>query len=108
MNYFCKVKFLTSLLTIYILLLSMFPCPEDVFASGKETSTLVAEHPSDSSETDDCPPYCSCACCGVQMLRSCNCLQLKTPIQFAVQHPGIADLHLSDILLPIWQPPKLS
>ncbi|MFY7839471.1 MAG: DUF6660 family protein [Lacibacter sp.] len=103
------MKFFTTVLTVYILLLSMFPCPEDVFSLGKEIKTAVV----DQSQTDDdcedeCPPFCCCACCGVQMMRTCNCVHLKTPVQFAVHHPVIQTLAISDIYRPIWQPPQLS
>jgi hypothetical protein len=102
------VKIVATLLTVYILLLSMFPCPEDVFSLSKETSSAVTQQsPTDDCE-DECPPFCSCICCGVQMLRTCNCLHIKTPAQFAVYNPINNTLSISDIYRPIWQPPQLS
>lgn len=102
------VKFIVALLTVYLLLLNIFPCPEDVFAFNDESASIAAAHSSDSNEEDDCPPYCDCACCGVQLMRVCNCVNIKTPAQFAVFHPVISDLPVFDVYRPIWQPPKLS
>ncbi|NCU04002.1 MAG: hypothetical protein GXC73_08450 [Chitinophagaceae bacterium] len=103
------MKFFTGILTIYILLLSMFPCPEDVLSFGKEITTAVVDQmPADDDCEDECPPFCSCACCGVQMMRTCHCLHIKKPAQFAVYHPGMQTLSILDIYRPIWQPPQLS
>ena len=94
---------------MYLLLLNMFPCPEDVFSYDNESATVATEHsPDTNEEEDDCPPYCDCACCGVQLMRTCNCVQIKRPVQFAVYHPVISDLPVLDVFRAIWQPPKLS
>ena len=102
------VKFIVALLTVYLLLLNIFPCPEDVFAFDNESATVATEHSSHTNEEDDCPPYCDCACCGVKLMRVCKCVNIKKTAQFAVFHPVINDLPVFDVYRPIWQPPKLS
>ena len=82
------VKFIVALLTVYLLLLNIFPCPEEVFSFEDESAVVATTHSSDSNEEDDCPPYCDCACCAVQLMRVCNCVHIKTPVQFAVFHPA--------------------
>lgn len=103
------MKLFTQLVGIYILLLSMFPCPEELFAVNDEAKTAaVQQTAADDDCEEDCPPFCSCACCGIQMLRTCNCVHITSPVQFAVFNAINNQLTITDIYLPIWQPPQLS
>ncbi|WP_158637344.1 hypothetical protein [Lacibacter cauensis] len=87
----------------------MFPCPEDVFTADKDTATVaLTQTATDDDCKDDCPPFCACSCCGIQLMRNCNCIHIKTPVQLAVYHPVVQTLALSDVYRPIWQPPQLS
>jgi hypothetical protein len=87
----------------------MFPCPEELFSlAGETTNCTLTQTATDDDCEDDCPPFCSCTCCAVQMMRTCNCVHLKIPAQFAVYHPGMQTLSIRDIYRPIWQPPQLS
>lgn len=106
---FVPVKIFTNILSIYILLISLFPCPEDLRKQEQEELVAsVAQQPADDDCEDECPPFCGCACCGVQMMRTCNCVHFKTPVQYAVHHAVVPIFTLSDIYRPIWQPPQLS
>jgi hypothetical protein len=103
------VKLFTHLLTVYVLLLSMFPCPEELFcADDDSTAVALTSTPADDDCEDDCPPFCNCDCCAVPMMRNCSCLHITSPEQFVVHHALIKTLSLSDIYRPIWQPPQLS
>ncbi len=88
--------------------MSLFPCPEDILVKEKTTHAAATTDMPENDEEDDCPPFCPCACCGVQMMRTCHCLQIKTPVQFAVFHPAPEKLSVNDVYRPIWQPPQLS
>lgn len=111
-RYFCRVKFTTAILYLYILLLPCLPCMDKDECSEKATTTAgstASHHRDHEDEEEGCTPFCSCVCCG----------HIFTP-SFAEQKPTLIPTEAikkqpsfyKNISLPadffgnIWQPPK--
>ncbi len=114
------MKLFPLLASIYLLLLALVPCTEQVEAcridAGPKTEVIVqtvahshGDPLKQERHVDLCSPICTCACCGV------NLPQPADPIVPAeVQHPFNATQPLyRDNWWPlpythtIWQPPRL-
>jgi len=68
---FVEMKFLTFILSIYILALNLAPC-EDFTVLNNEVKTEISQaFDHDNQDTDLCTPFCICQCCHV------NVMQLK-------------------------------
>jgi hypothetical protein len=103
------VKFLTYILSVYLLLLSVFPCADENSCTDKdETAASVSFSNNEHEEEESCTPFCSCSCCGLQFSKTCNCIKLKSPEPTAVHYAEEIQQQLSEIYFPIWQPPQLS
>jgi hypothetical protein len=108
MLYFCRVKLLTTIFSVYILILSALPCCETGDCTGKKELSVSVSFADADHGDEACTPFCACACCSFQFSKTCNCIKLKSPEFFAVYHSTEINLQLSEIYLPIWQPPQLS
>jgi hypothetical protein len=65
-GYVCSMKFLTFIMSIFILALSIVPCADVDASSLKEKSkieTPVSENTQHNNMSDGCGPFCSCNCC---------------------------------------------
>ena len=93
----------------YMLVLSVLPCHDGVECSEIRTEAASSSH-DHSSDNELCPPFCACACCGVQVVQ----LQLPTFFQTAFTPEYFVDrptfynpVFPSEIAISIWQPPKI-
>ena len=110
------VKWLTTLLSVYLLGLSLWPCADEVLSpAGEERGTVLtalnastpdASHP----DHDQCTPFCTCACCAVTIT---VVPQLTYTLTASVDLDRVAaarfayePLPWADPLTTIWQPPK--
>jgi len=91
-----------------MLLLSALPCCETDGCADKQGLTVSISLTNSDHQDETCTPFCACACCGLQFSKTCNCIKLKSPELFAAHHSTEITLQLSEIYLPIWQPPQLS
>lgn len=106
------VKFFTLIFCFYLTALVLTPCSDkdECHASDTEKSAFVSsEHQSHDSETENCTPFCVCACCG-QTYDSeytlnilCDVLLQAEVIKNQERVPFVKEVYFS-----IWQPPKIS
>jgi hypothetical protein len=102
------------LFSLLLLTLSVYPCCD---SEECETKTLIkvienSNHEKHNQETEQCPPFCSCACCGV------NVFQFQNPVysckENLVCYSQKEDLNFYTFIYnkivanKIWQPPKIS
>lgn len=101
------MKIFCYLFTFYILYLLAYPCQDDIdelFIHKTEKSTDSGhEH----KDCHSCSPFCICNCCHVNTI-----VALKVIIKAVSTLPSLfISIYKEDspkeIILPIWQPPKL-
>lgn len=110
--YFRLVKYLVFLFSFYILVLAVMPCgdKDDCQHQDTEQSALSDNDQTDhEGDTENCSPFCICACCG----HSITAPDYFIPLPFLNQHPAknsssYAEAFVSGALVQIWQPPKIS
>lgn len=120
-TYYCRtfafMKWLTIILSVYLLGLSFWPCADEPsLTSGQAAMAMISSIATESErshhhEHDACSPFCTCSCCAAtitvfphfsySLLPSVEMI----PIDVATFHYVSAPL--SDTLTAIWQPPKL-
>ena|SRR5690606_35879022 len=74
--YFCNVKYIAFILSLYFLALNFTPCSDDVstISCGNMNLETEAQIDSDTSghcdgENEDlCSPFCQCHCCHVHVI----------------------------------------
>lgn|GEM_PF-166240 len=111
-SYICAmIRILTLLFSVYFLSLSCIPCSDkdDCKYPKSDQSTLATtDHNSHNNNTENCSPFCMCACCG----QSCNFEHLQTDLGFnfptVLQKTTVyKSSFVSDVSFSIWQPPKI-
>jgi len=105
------VKAIILVLNCYILFLSLLGCKDkEEFAMAPSSTASISLHsPGTLEQEDDCPPFCTCACCGVN--KTVPSFELQTQPVNSVIPKRFSLYHISfpkEISLSIWQPPKLS
>lgn len=112
-----RLFFVIRGIALFVLLmtvgLSLAPC-DDAFAFSADKGTIASvansdEPPSSEEDSDDCSPFCICACC-VHTVASCDATMTVTAAHLAAtiagtpfqHHPTRINAHLS----AVWQPPK--
>ena len=113
---FVMTQWVTHLLTVYLLGLSLWPCSDNALPpAGSGNQSVVARVadanaglPADQHQHDQCSPFCSCACCATTV----------TPPPPFLRLPGLVFLPVTVLtaaypvdlsagpLFAIWQPPK--
>ena len=112
--YFCQVKVLRLILTIYFIALLVMPCSDVKAQSSVTSSSQISINTSDShsDESDDsCSPLCFCSCCQINMtgFNIEPLVQLPAPINVYFSKKIL--FHKNNISYKvydhIWQPPKI-
>jgi hypothetical protein len=103
------MKFITIILSLLILGLSIKPCSDGNNAEDQHQDEISANHNHQNDSDDTCPINCACNCCGMtityQPLQTFE-LDINNPISTEI----ISDYRSSyrfDLNSNIWQPPKL-
>ena len=103
------MKFITIILSLIILVLSIKPCSDGNNAEDLHQDEITTEHNHQNDSDDTCPITCACNCCGMtinyQPLQTFE-LYINNPISTEI----ISDYQSSyrfDLISNIWQPPKL-
>ena len=121
-DYIYIVKYFWAIFSIYITILSTIPCGDSVECNEMacteeaicEDSACSDEIASNDTEKDckdeTCSPFCFCACCGcVGFNFNLSPLALVASIQPTNTITVIYDSQfLSQYVVNIWQPPRLS
>ena len=110
---FFVIRGIALFLLLMIVGLSLAPCGDAfAFSTEKGTSARVADpdEPTSSEEdSDDCSPFCICACC-VHTVASCDATMTVTAAHLAATIAGTPFQHrptrINAHLSAVWQPPK--
>ncbi|RYZ33243.1 MAG: hypothetical protein EOP49_36195 [Sphingobacteriales bacterium] len=110
------MRFSCSLLAIIMLVLSCIPCSDAKAMAVEETSLsstapLNTEHQqaTDEEHTDDCSPFCQCACCAflyVMPLPAASATAAR-PLDADKVFASFLQKQPVSIAIPVWQPPQL-
>ena len=108
------MKYLSFLLSIYLLVISILPCSDahsmDTAAPMRIEQSCADNH--EAHHTDACSPFCVCNCCSTNVsLTINNDVELKTlkpiyfeQIQYVLQTINFHSTYFGNI----WQPPKIN
>ncbi|TKT93238.1 DUF6660 family protein [Dyadobacter frigoris] len=106
------MKIFKLTLSLYILLLSCFPCGDGLECNGKDELKISAsvEHKNHSHESESCTPFCTCSCCAASTFFQFSVPAVKIPkaVFAAVKFPLYADCFRPELSFSIWQPPKIA
>lgn len=104
------MKFFTLLFNIYLLALSFFPCADvDSCEDDSIHVSVATNNPNkeDHKESEDCTPFCICACCAVPIIyQSVSMKEVPQQIHLEVKYPSLNIKYPSHNAASIWQPPK--
>lgn len=114
---FVNVKWLTIILALYLLGLSLWPCADEMLSKFGQESTVVLTkadipYPGSSHEHhDQCTPFCTCTCCATIITVaghfSYSIIGSVAIVPLAATNFRYTSPHWADMLSAIWQPPKL-
>jgi len=103
------VKFITGILTLYLVALVVIPCVDvhnDHGAHHMELSVNITE--GHHNGVDLCTPFCACNCC-VSPIITQDYISQPNLFLFSQDHnSGYTSIYLSSPFTAIWQPPKIS
>jgi len=108
---FAVMRFFAFIMAVIVLALSAMPCMDEGCGinSGKTNAQISTSHNSTGhSDSDPCSPFCTCNCCsGVTILFSSILIQHQVfePAKF---YSAYLSTNISQVSLPVWQPPQLS
>lgn len=66
--YFCQVKVLRLILTIYFIALLIMPCSDvkaQAVSDNHSEISIIKEHSHSDKSDDACSPFCFCSCCQI-------------------------------------------
>ncbi|MFN0083341.1 MAG: DUF6660 family protein, partial [Ferruginibacter sp.] len=102
------MKLFALLFNIYLLALSFFPCADvdTCIESDESHITAGANNKEDHKETENCTPFCICACCAASIIhQAINVNEISKQISLAVKYPSVKINFPSFSSATIWQPP---
>ena len=106
------MKIFTIIFTFYLFALAIVPCgdKDDCKNQNSEFADLADNDHSDHDEdSENCSPFCVCACCGHSTGSVFYHVALYNLIPVAAQDVPIYNASfVSEEYLSIWQPPKIS
>ena len=108
---FATMKIFAFILAVLVLALSCMPCTDGANAmnnSDAKTEFSKSGKQQEHKDLDDCSPFCTCSCCtGFTFLFIPYQINYLIP-QSAEKTAFLLPSKISDIALPVWQPPQLS
>lgn len=109
------MKLLNYILSIYLVALSCLPCADmEVNSAAHKVVEISANHDEKShnhdKENDLCSPFCSCNCCGSQIVSYFKMLNYNFAVvskTITTQLPSYTSQFASNFYGSIWQPPQI-
>jgi hypothetical protein len=79
------------------------------YMSADQSTFATTDHSDHDNDTENCSPFCMCACCGQSFSSpfSHYSLSLHVPVSLE-KFPVYNASFVSEVYLSIWQPPKIS
>lgn len=107
MNYFCSMKLLSIVLSLYILALSYDTCNDFVSFNPPYASVISMNHSGTNTVECTCSPFCHCGCCGKPMIPALA-LTVDQPFSLFTFAIIIDNEESLKVTLPhVWRPPVL-
>ena len=103
------MKFLASILAIYIIVLTISPCCDALISSSVnkvESIQKAADYPHNG--IDHCSPFCSCNCCASPILYQTIFFDFNTSFFPTGKFIDLKTEFISTLYASIWQPPEIA
>lgn len=109
------MKFFNIIFSIYLVALSCLPCDDvELNSAAHKTVEITSNHDEKSNnhdkENDLCSPFCSCSCCGSQIVSFFKITTLSFNIvskNIRTKLPSYTPKFISNFYGSIWQPPQI-
>ena len=103
------MKFITIILSLLILVLSIKPCSDGNNAEDLHQDEITAEHNHQNDSDDTCPITCICNCCGMSITyEPIKTFNLKLNIEISTELISTYQpIYRFNFLSNIWQPPQV-
>jgi len=103
------MKFITIILSLLILFLSMKPCSDGNNFEEQHKDEVSAEHNHKNDSDDMCSMNCACSCCGIAITyQPIQTFELGLNNQITTEMISIYNsIYRFDFHSNIWQPPQL-
>lgn len=97
----------------FMFCLAFMPCADSPGMCKKEVHLIGTDdgHAHNSNEEDNCPPFCSCNCCGVSIALYFHPFKAKDPhavVEISQEILSIYPSYIPAFYGNIWQPPKIN
>jgi hypothetical protein len=108
------MKFFWLFFSLLLSTLSVFPCGDSLECKTKTESKIPenTDHEKHNHESEQCTPFCSCACCGITVFQFQKlAYNFKTKTILYNQKNKIifySFIYKKQVAYKIWQPPKIS
>jgi hypothetical protein len=104
------MKIIAFIMALLVLALSVIPCADNGIAvNDSKAKTEIAKSTTEKGGThqDDCSPFCTCNCCaGFPINHFVASIQVILPYSEPTK-TAYLPCEITEISLPIWQPPRL-
>ncbi|TLU96750.1 DUF6660 family protein [Dyadobacter sediminis] len=103
------MKNLIVILSVYMLLLSLLPCGDPAECKDEKQAVAFSSntHADHDNHSENCPPFCSCTCCGQFLsIFTAHSFLVKTVALPAMGKAFYQDFYSGLIPSAIWQPPQ--
>jgi len=108
-SYFWAVRNLGALFMLFIVLISLLPCTDEVENNGVPTAISFQVTHGDDETAENCSSICMCACCGQRIVAiEQSQFHIQKPIQFPNHTIKNYQFFLEQLDSNIWQPPKIA
>ncbi len=110
---FAVLKTTNIILSIIIMIISCLPCADlDISNSSRNVTQFISNHNNHSNDqqNDFCSPFCTCNCCGVQVLNYASTSSFDFPVLVVITKsavPNYDSVFASNFYGSIWQPPQI-
>ena len=103
------MKFITIILSLLILGLSIKPCSDGNNTEDQHQEEISAEHNHQNDSDDTCPITCICNCCGMSITyEPIKTFNLKLNIEISTELISTYQpIYRFNFLSNIWQPPQV-
>ncbi len=100
------MKFLTVILSIYVMILTFMPCADTQIADADCHSTVQQDQGGEHSEDIEiCSPFCFCACCQTLTQTSIYTIAMINIPSVKITTPLLVQNEIESSI-SFWRPPK--
>src|SRR4030042_3276776 len=102
------MKFFTSIFVLYILVLTVMPCPDVCSYNSNNLTECIQKAPNNTHNgIDHCSPFCTCSCCASPIFYQNTSFSLCYLIFSGEKFSDFNSDFITSLYTSIWQPHKL-